>query len=167
VIVNKRTMTKKHINILIIFLLLSISESLFSQKIVDSLKVTQDQFNLYEKRKNLKWIGDINSDSIIEIHLNGAKINPEKEHLKYYTLLKILKAIQNENYIIIVDDFNKVQCIFKIDGEGYIDSYKKFHSNGKIKITGDYDSNISNKKIGKWFYYDKNGKLKKVKYYNF
>lgn len=46
-------------------------------------------------------------------------------------------------------------------GEGFNGDYTSYYANGKIRSKGKFDYN---NKVGKWYYYDKKGKVKEEEY---
>lgn len=62
-------------------------------------------------------------------------------------------------YKFINPQYKIVTKIFTYYVEGLDGGYKEFYTNGNIKIEGIYHGGT---KIGKWTYYKKNGKVKKI-----
>jgi antitoxin component YwqK of YwqJK toxin-antitoxin module len=80
---------------------------------------------------------------------------------------KIHQAIDKGTYFIIYADNKNKRKEGYWEVEFFTGYYKEYYSNGNLKAEGTY-SNIEGKeteKVGRWVYYKKNGKTKRVKDY--
>jgi len=145
---------------LILMMCIFFIPKLFCQK-SDTLR-----FVLKNKKQFLNLIGSnkVINDTVYyvkySIDIGNKVIGLSDEEIFNYDSIYLAK-LSNLPFCIINDKKgNKmIECFWS--GEYYDKEYKEYYKNGNLKISGQYGSN----KAGTWYYYRRNGKLKKIEEY--
>jgi len=129
----------------------------------DTISLSEYDFNNYSGFTTYYFMG---SNKLTIKNGKGEFIKSEKELYNDYNSIIIHVATINILYLKLY--YSNAKNIKhkegKYNGEDFVGPYKEYFKDETLKKEGSYDYD-NYKKKGKWIYYKKNGKVKRVKQY--